>query len=160
MDIWIEHLERRHLQILEHWLGRTCGKMTPCDFEDDPNILPQWYDRCMAEPGRLDCLVLAYETPIGIAGFRRREGIPEEAELYLMLGESNYNLIRTATYATFRLLDRAFLNYCLVNAKVYDRHKEYLSALMRMGFSQTAAEVDLVTVSVEKGVFQSRKYLF
>ena len=120
----------------------------------------KWYDICMAEPGRLDCPVLAYETPIGITGFRRIDRIPKEVEFYLMLGESNYNLFRTATYATIRILERSFYDYNHMSARVYERHKEYHSALKRMGFSQTGTETDLITVRVEKDVFQSRKYLF
>ena len=160
MDIWTEKLEQRHLPILEHWLGRTGGRMTPCDIPDKPDMLPLWYERCTAEPGRLDCLVLAYETPIGITGFRRATNNPEEAELYLILGESGYNLIRTATYATLRILDCAFQDYSRLNARVYAQHEDYLFALKRMGFSQGTAAGRLIPVRVEKEIFQSRKYLF
>ena len=160
MDIWTERLERRDLPTLKYWIGRTSGQLTPCDLPDNPDALPQWYKKCTAEPGRMDCLVLAYETPIGIAGFQRASGQPSMAEFYLMLGEANYNLIRTATYATLRILDRAFHNYTLVNAKVYGHHKDYLSVLMRMGFTQISEEGGLVAVNVDKETFQSRKYLF
>lgn len=160
MDIWTEKLEQRDLPTLKHWIGRTPGRLTPCDLPDNPDELPQWYEKYTAEPGRMDCLVLAYETPIGITGFHRAVGDPDVAEFYLMLGEANYNLIRTATYATLRILDRAFQDYSRVNAKVYDYHKEYLPALERMGFSLVAAETGLMSVNVDKEVFQSRKYLF
>ena len=160
VDIWTEKLEQRHLALLERWIGRTAGRMTTCDLPDNPDMLPQWYEGSEAEAGRRDCLVLAYDTPIGIAGFRKTERNTEEAELYLMLGEANYNLIRTATYATIRILDQAFQDYHRIIAMVYDHHEEYLSALNRMGFSQSNAEGNLIAVSVEKTVFQSRKYLF
>jgi len=160
MDIWTEKLEQRDLPTLKHWIGRTLGRLTPCDLPDNPDELPQWYGKCAGEQGRLDCLVLAYETPIGITGFHRAVEDPDVAEFYLMLGEANYNLIRTATYATLRILDRAFQNHPRVNAKVYDYHKEYLSALERMGFSQVTTEGGMTAVNVDKEVFQSRKYLF
>ena len=160
MDIWTEKLEQRHLPILERWHGRTGGRMTPCDLPDNPDMLPLWYERSMAEPGRLDCLVLAYETPIGITGFQGASKNPEEAELYLMLGEFGYNLIRTATYATLRILDHAFQDYSRLSARVYAQHEKYLFALKGMGFSQGTAVDGLIPVHVEKEVFQSRKYLF
>ena len=160
MDIWTEKLEQRHLPFLEHWIGRTSGRMTRCDLPGNPNMLPQWYEECKAEPGRQNFLVLAYETPIGIAGILRRDGTPAESELYLMLGESGYNLIRTATYSTLRILDRAFQECSRVSARVYVHHEEYLSALLRMGFSQEPVDNGLILVHVEKDIFQSRKYLF
>ena len=134
--------------------------MTRCDLPNNPDKLPQWYEKCKGTPGRQDFLVLAYETPIGIAGFQRAFGISEGTELYLMLGESGYNLIRTATYATLRILDRAFQDCSRVSARVYAHYEEYLSALMRMGFSQESEENGLIPVHVEKDIFQSRKYLF
>ncbi len=160
MDIWIEQLAQCHMPILEHWLGRTAGRMTICDIPKETELLSQWYDRIKTVPRRLDCLALAYETPIGITGFQRTDSNPDEAELYLMLGETNYNLIRTATYSTLRILDRAFQDYCYVSAAVYDRHEEYLSSLWKMGFSQTDSKNGLITVNVKKEVFVSRKYLF
>ena len=160
MDIWTEKLEQGRLPFLEHWIGRTGGRVTLCDFPDTAYILPHWYEECKENPGRQDFLVLAYETPIGIAGFQRAFGISEETELYLMLGESGYNLIRTATYATLRILDRAFQDYSCVSARVYAYQEEYLSALLRMGFAKEPAGSGLIPVHVEKDVFQSRKYLF
>ena len=35
MDIWTEQLERRHLPILERWLGKTAGAITPNDLPSD-----------------------------------------------------------------------------------------------------------------------------
>ena len=110
--------------------------------------------------GRIDCLILAYETPIGITGFHRTPDIPDTAELYLLLGESNYNLIRTSAYATLRILDRGFQDYLHMKIAVYQHQVKYLSALMQMGFVQNSAEGCLITLSVEKEEFQNRKYLF
>ena len=74
MDIWTEQLERRHLPILERWLWRTAGAITPNDLPSDVIELRTWFERSVAEPGRLDCLALVYETPVGVAGLRRKNG--------------------------------------------------------------------------------------
>jgi hypothetical protein len=81
-------------------------------------------------------------------------------EFYLFLGEVGYNLIRTATYATLRILDQAFIKLDTVSAWVYTNHKEYLSALKTMGFSQIDEKDDLIRMSVQKREVQNRKYLF
>ena len=44
-------------------------------------------------------ITTAIVTPVGIGGFRGTELNPDAAQLYLMLGESGYNLIRNAPYA-------------------------------------------------------------
>lgn len=107
MDIWTEQLERRHLPILERWLGRTAGAITPNDLPSDVKELRPWFERCAAEPGRLDCLALVYETPVGVAGLRRKNGRTDTLEVYLMLGEVSYNLRRTAAYVALRMIDHA-----------------------------------------------------
>ena len=94
-----------------------------------------------------------YETPVGVGGLRGNE-------FYLFLGEVGYNLIRTATYATLRILDQAFIQLNTVSAWVYSDQKEYLSALKTMGFSQIDEKDGLIRVSVQKKELESRKYLF
>lgn len=161
MNIWTERLERRHLPVLAQWAGRTDGAMTPGDFPPDAAEIPRWLDCCAAEPGRLDCLILAYETPVGLAGLLACEE-KDAAALYLLLCEVNYNPLRTATYATLRMLDRAFseLDCALVTTQVYARHGQYLNALECMGFSRTAERDGLLDLRAEKDVFLRRKYLF
>ena len=161
VDIWIEKLERRHLPLLENWLGRSSGRMTPNDLPTDAEKLTQWYETCTAEPGRQDHLVLVYETPVGVAGLRRREGREGAAELYLLLGETGYNLLRTATYAVLRLLSTVFREDGLdrVSAELSPQGREILPALERMGFSREGEDGGL-RVSIEKKSFQERKYLF
>ena len=160
VDIWTEHLEKRHLPYLEPWTKRISGKMTATDFPAHAAELPLWYENSLKELGRWDCLVSVYETPVGIGGFRGIEVAPDAGRLYLMLGESGYNLIRTATYATLRILDRAFQTFSQVEAAVYANHAEYLDALGRMGFTQSEPMGDTVLVRVEKGVYLGRKYMF
>ena len=162
MDIWTERLEQRHLPMLAHWIGRTAGAITPNDLPTDAGELPRWYESSSAEPGRLDCLIRVYDTPVGLAGLRRCDGRKEATELYLQLYEVNYNPLRTATYATLRMLDRAFLELKLdcVGIRVFAQHRDYLEALERMGFSQTAADSETISAAVEKERYLSRKYLF
>lgn len=160
MDIWTEQLEIRHLPILKHWIGRESGVMTENDLPEDTGMLSAWFETCKTDQTRLDCLVSVYETPVGIAGLIRRD--ERTAWMYLFLGEINYNSVRTATYATLRMLDRAFLEngYDSVRIKVLLRHTEYLDALVQMGFSGDEMKDGYRIASVEKQQFLSRKYLF
>ena len=161
MDIWIEQLERRHLPILERWLGRTAGVITPNDLPSDAHELESWFDMCAAEPERLDCLTLVYETPVGVAGFRQTVD-RDTAELYLMLGEVGYNLLRTAAYVTLRMLDRAFSEAGIrrIAVRVGFQHSWFLDTLEQMGFYRTGTEAGITALAVEKNSFLDRKYLF
>ncbi|MBR1456296.1 MAG: hypothetical protein IJ594_03940 [Oscillospiraceae bacterium] len=162
MDIWTQQLQRRHLPLLTRWLGRDGGALTPHDLPREADGLARWFEACAAEPGRFDCLALVYETPVGLAGLRRGDAPADEAELYLLLCEVGYNPLRTATYVTLRMLDRAFLERGLarVTVRVSARHARFLEALERMGFSRTEDRGDTVCLAVDKAAFLARKYLF
>ena len=149
MNIWTEQLQRQHLTLLERWLNRTAGTLTANDLPDNAEMLTEWFE----QRGQADSLISVYETPVGVGGLRGNE-------FYLFLGEVGYNLIRTATYATLRILDQAFIKLDTVTAWVYSDHKEYLSALKTMGFSQVDEKDDLIKMSVQKKELESRKYLF
>ena len=149
MDIWTEQFLRQHLPILERWLNRTAGILTANDLPEKAEMLPEWFE----QRAQGDYLISVYETPVGMGGLRGNE-------FYLFLGEVGYNLIRTATYATLRILDQAFIQLNTVSAWVYSDQKEYLSALKTMGFSQIDEKDDLIRVSVQKKELESRKYLF
>ena len=149
MNIWTEQLQRQHLTLLERWLNRTAGTLTANDLPDNAEMLTEWFE----QRGQADSLISVYETPVGVGGLRGNE-------YYLFIGEVGYNLIRTATYATLRILDQAFIKLDTVNAWVYSSHNEYLSALKTMGFSQIDEKDDLIKMSVQKKELESRKYLF
>ena len=149
MNIWTEQLQRQHLTLLERWLNRTAGTLTANDLPEKAEMLPKWFE----QRAQGDFLISVYETPVGVGGLRGNE-------FYLFLGEVGYNLIRTATYATLRILDQAFIHLNTVSAWVYSDQKEYLSALKTMGFSQIDEKDDLIRVSVQKKELESRKYLF
>ena len=161
MDIWIEQLVRRHLPTAEHWLGRTAGKLTPNDLPSDASELDLWFETCTAEPGRLDCLALVYETPVGVVGLRQTAD-QDTAELYLMMGEVGYNLLRTAAYVTLRMLDRAFSEAEIrrVAVHVSSQHEWFVDTLEQMGFSKMGTEAGIVSLRVEKSAYLNRKYLF
>ena len=160
--MWTERLERGHLPLLRRWIGRGDGALTPHDLPPEADKLTAWFDDCAAEPGRLDCLVSVYETPVGVAGLRRCGGQDGTATLYLLLGEVNYNPLRTATCVTLRMLDRAFLDLGLarVEMQVCAGHAWYPEVLERMGFTRTDAQDGTIRLAVEKDAFLSRKYLF
>ena len=149
MNIWTEQLQRQHLTLLERWLNRTAGTLTANDLPDNAEMLTEWFE----QRGQADSLISVYETPVGVGGLRGNG-------FYLFLGEVGYNLIRTSTYATLRILDQALINHDTVTAWVYGSHKEYLSALKTMGFSQIDEKGDMIRVSVQKKELLSRKYLF
>ena len=149
MNIWTEQLQRQHLTLLERWLNRTAGTLTANDLPDNAEMLTEWFE----QRGQADSLISVYETPVGVGGLRGNE-------FYLFLGEVGYNLIRTATYATLRILDQAFIKLDTVSAWAYSSHKEYLSALKTMGFSRIDEKDDLIKMSVQKKEVESRKYLF
>ena len=149
MNIWTEQLLRQHLSMLEHWLNRTGGKLTSNDLPEKAEMLPEWFE----QRAQGDFLISVYETPVGVGGLRGNE-------FYLFLGEVGYNLIRTATYATLRILDQALINHDTVTAWVYGSHKEYLSALKTMGFSQIDETDELIKMSAQKQEVQNRKFLF
>ena len=149
MNIWTEQLQRQHLTLLERWLNRTAGTLTANDLPDNAEMLTEWFE----QRGQADSLISVYETPVGVGGLRGNE-------FYLFLGDVGYNLIRTATFATLLILDQALINHDTVTAWVYGSHKEYLSALKTMGFSQIDEKGDMIRVSVQKIELLSRKYLF
>ena len=149
MNIWTEQLQRQHLTLLERWLNRTAGTLTANDLPDNAEMLTEWFE----QRGQADSLISVYETPVGVGGLRGNG-------FYLFLGEVGYNLIRTSTYATLRILDQALINHDTVTAWVYGSHKEYLSALKTMGFSQIDEKGDMIRVSVQKKELESRKNLF
>ena len=162
MDIRTERLERGDLPALERWAGHTDGALTPNDLPVEAGGLAAWFEACSADPERLDCLALVYETPVGVAGLQRLGSQDGTAELYLLLGEVNYNPLRTATYVTLRMLDRAFLDlgFRRVTARVCAQHTWYLEVLEQMGFSRTAENCEAISLAVEKAAFLNRKYLF
>ncbi len=149
MNIWTEQLQRQHLTLLECWLDRNAGTLTANDLPENAELLTEWFE----QRAQADYLISVYETPVGVGGLRGNE-------FYLFLGEVGYNLIRTATYSTLRILDQAFIKLDTVTAWVYSDHKEYLSALKTMGFSQVDEKDDLIRVSVQRRELGSRKYLF
>ena len=162
MDIWTERLERSHLPVLENWIGRTDGALTPNDLPSEANGLMPWFEACSADPKRLDCLALVYETPVGVTGLRWCGEQDGSAELYLLLGEVNYNPLRTATYVTLRMLDRAFLELGSrrVTVRVCAQHTWYIEVLEQMGFPPTAEGNDVISLAVDQAAFLNRKYLF
>ncbi len=162
MDIWTERLERTHLTLLERWLGRSDGVLTANDLPEEADSFPQWFEACEAERGREDYLILVYETPVGIAGLRRNGDEETAAELYLLIGEVGYNLLRTATYAALRVLDRAFLEpeTGVVTVSVLSRSAWFAEVLERMGFSRSDERDGVIPLRAERKAFLNRKHLF
>ena len=162
MNISTERLTHQHFPILQHWAGRSSGAMTPNDFPRVKEQIQPWIERNTNVEDRMNCLIFVYETPVGIAGLVRDNTSPKCAELHLLLCEVGYNLIRTATYATLCMLDRAFrdCDYQTVSVTIFTRNREYLDALERMGFRKQTEKADLMILEVDREAFFSRKYLF
>ena len=160
MDIWTERLQRRHLPLREACVRRTDGAVTPNDLPAEKTDLAGWFDACAAEAGRRDYLITVYETPVGVAGLRPSG--EHGAALYLLLGEVQYNLLRTATYAVQRMLDHAFQDpgCARVTVRADVRFPELLAAFARMGFLCAAQDDGTALLSIEPDAFRQRKYLF
>ena len=97
-----------------------------------------------------------------MAGLRRGEVPDDSAALYLLLGETGYNPLRTATYVLLCMLERAFSDPGLgsVRTEIPARHAWLTDVLLRMGFIRTDARDGLLCFSVEKEAFQEHRYLF
>ena len=162
MDIWTERLKQEHLPLLERWAGRSKGKLTENDLPTELHEIQTWFKACTAEPGRLDFLALIYDTPVGIAGIQKCSVQSAVAELYLLIGETNYNLVRTATYVTLKMLDRAFLelNSDRVVIRPEENNRWFLEMLEQMGFERLKEPDGSLCLVVEKEKFQQRRYLF
>ncbi len=162
MNISTERLTRSDLPFLERWLCREDGAVTPNDLPSDPGLLSRWFEDASSDSDRLDCLALVYETPVGMTGLHRRN-VPEGyAALYLLLGETAYNPLRTATYVIFRMLDRAFtdLDFDSVGMDVLPPYGWLADILARMGFSRAAVRDGVLSFTVEKDAFARHRHLF
>lgn len=159
MNIRTERLEQIHLPLLAQWLTREDAALTPNSLPKEAAQLPDWLERQARDPEQTKFLCLVYDTPVGIAGLHTQG---ETAELTLLLGERNYNPLRTATYLTLQLLDRAFTEQGIQSAKieVYDRHAWYLPPLEQMGFSPAGTGESTTVLTVQKEAYLDRKYLF
>jgi len=97
-----------------------------------------------------------------VTGLHRQPGQDKTASLYLFLGEVGYNIRRTATYITIRMLDRAFsdLRQESTNVQVYSHYGWFVEVLEQMGFSRRSEQDGVIRLAVEKTVFLNRKFLF
>ena len=159
MNIWTERLEPGHLPLLAQWLTREDGALTPNNLPKEAALLPDWLAQQARDPDRQDYLALIYDTPVGVAGLHQ---LGDTAELTLLLGERNYNPLRTATYLPLQLLDRAFSEQSCQNAsiQVFERHAWYLTPLEQMGFIRAGTRDGIVALTVQKETYLDRKYLF
>lgn len=159
MNIRTERLETNDLPLLAQWLTREDAALTPNNLPKGAGQLPDWLERQTQDQNQQGYLCLVYDTPVGAAGLHLQG---EAAELTLLLGERNYNPLRTATYLTLQLLDRAFAEPGIQSAKieVYDKHGWYLTPLEQMGFSPAGTGENTTVFTVQKEVYLDRKYLF
>ena len=159
MNIRTERLEANDLPQLAQWLTREDAALTPNSLPEEAGQLPAWLERQTQDQDQKTYLCLVYDTPVGAAGLHLQG---ETAELTLLLGERNYNPLRTATYLTLQLLDRAFAEPGIQNARieVYDRYTWYLTPLEQMGFSPAGTGESTTVLTVQKEAYFDRKYLF
>ena len=52
MNIWTERLERRHLSMLERWIGRADSALTANDLPAEAGALRDWFENTQAVPGQ------------------------------------------------------------------------------------------------------------
>ena len=123
MNINTEQLKLQHAPILQQWVGRTSGAMTPNDFPREKRQIQQWLELNMNDTERLDCLIFVYDTPVGITGLRHDNTSPESAELYMLLCEVGYNLIALERMGFSRQIEKGELMMVEAGRKAFYSRK-------------------------------------
>ena len=155
MNIETVELKREDLPRLTFWVNRGYGAVTSHDL---PKENPEpWFETASGSPERLDCMVYLYYTQVGLAGLTEINRETGTARLYLLLGETGYNRLRTGTYAALQMLDRAFgdLNLQSVETTVTTEDPDLLSIFPKLGFQET--KTGLV---ITREAFQKHRFLF
>ncbi len=155
MNIETVELKREDLPRLTFWVNRGYGAVTGHDL---PRENPEpWFDAAAQRSDRLDCMVYLYYTQVGLAGLTEIHRETGTARLYLLLGETGYNSLRTGTYAALQMLDRAFgdLGLQSVETTVTTEDPDLQSMFPKLGFQET--ETGLV---ITKAEFQKHRFLF
>lgn len=155
MNIETVELKREDLPRLTFWVNRGYGAVTAHDLpEENPE---PWFESVSRRDDRLDCMVYLYYTQVGLAGLTEIERETGTARLYLLLGETGYNSLRTGTYAALQMLDRAFgdLGLQSVETTVTTEDSDLLSIFPKLGFQETATGLILT-----KSEYQKHRFLF
>ncbi len=155
MNIETVELKREDLPRLTFWVRRGYGAVTSHDLpRENPEL---WFDSVSNRNDRLDCMVYLYYTQVGLAGLTEIERETGTARLYLLLGETGYNSLRTGTYAALQMLDRAFgdLGLQSVETTVTTEDPDLQSMFPRLGFRET--DTGLI---ITKAEFQKHRFIF
>lgn len=155
MNIETVELKREDLSRLTFWVNRGYGAVTSHDLPREN--AEQWFETVSRRGDRLDCMVYLYYTQVGLSGLTEIDRETGTARLYLLLGETGYNSLRTGTYAALQMLDRAFgdLGLRAVSAHVTTEDPDLQNMFPKLGFRET--ETDLVLTKEE---FQKHRFLF
>ena len=150
MNIDTVELKREDLPQLLFWVNRGYGACTTHDLPHEN--AEAWFEH---RQNRLDCMVYLYYTQIGLAGLT--EIANGAARLYLIVGETGYNSLRTATYAALQMLDRAFgdLRLACVRTTVTTEDAEIRAAFPKLGFRPAGDHLEIT-----KEAFQQHRFLF
>lgn len=155
MNIETVELKREDLPRLTFWVNRGYGAVTAHDLpKENPET---WFESVSRRDDRLDCMVYLYYTQVGLAGLTEIRRETGTARLYLLLGETGYNSLRTGTYAVLQMLDRAFgdLGLQSVETTVVTEDPDLQSIFPKLGFRETEAGL----VLTREG-FQTHRFLF
>ena len=155
MNIDTVELKREDLPRLTFWVRRGYGAVTSHDL---PRENPEpWFETVSGREDRLDCMVYLYYTQVGLAGLTEIDRARGAARLYLLLGETGYNRLRTGTYAALQMLDRAFgdLGLQTVETTVTTADPDLKSIFPKLGFRETASGHVLT-----REEFQKHRFLF
>lgn len=155
MNIDTVELKREDLPRLTFWVRRGYGAVTGHDLPLEN--AEAWFESVSSRDDRLDCMVYLYYTQVGLAGLTEIDRETGTAKLYLLLGETGYNSLRTGTYAALQMLDRAFgdLGLQSVETTVTTEDPDLKSMFPKLGFLETDTGL-LIT----KEEFQKHRFLF
>lgn len=155
MNIDTVELKREDLPRLTFWVRRGYGAVTGHDLPLEN--AEAWFESVSSRDDRLDCMVYLYYTQVGLAGLTEIDRETGTARLYLLLGETGYNSLRTGTYAALQMLDRAFgdLGLQSVETTVTTEDPDLKSIFPKLGFLETDAGLLLT-----KEEFQKHRFLF
>lgn len=150
MNIDTVELKREDLPQLLFWVNRGYGACTAHDLPSEN--AEAWFDH---RQNRLDCMVYLYYTQIGLAGLTDiADGV---ARLYLIVGETGYNRLRTAAYAALQMLDRAFgdLQLRRVETTVTTEDPDLRAIFPKIGFQPAGT-----AMRITKEDFLEHRFLF
>ena len=157
MNIEIRPFRRGDIPDALRWAAcRPDGRYPRDGPPADQGGAEKWYAGISAQTDRRDFMVELYGTPIGLAGLTDIEGVGGRARLYISMGETGYNNIRSTASACALMLKTAFHELGLGSVYLYAPGAEAAELFRSSGFKAEktlrleAGEEQLMSVTAEE----------